>query len=179
METTLERLSRLVRNLIDSARVDFSQAGDLKQSIDLNELIASAANDCGILAEHRNIQLKAKSDAIAISGNKDRIREVLLNLISNALTHTPSGGSVNLIGKKKNDVAEIFVQDTGLGIAPENLPNIFDRFYKIDRKGISEGVGLGLHICRKIIEAHGGTITAQSERGKGTTFIIHLPLASP
>lgn len=185
--TTLDRLSRLVQNLLDIARLNFSKNGLLKRMVAVNHLLKEIREDCAILAEDKGVAL-VSSDAdppgtaenIFIAGDKDKLKEVLLNLVSNALKHTPASGTISLAARRTGDVAEIVVADTGRGIAPENLSRVFERFYKIDKRGISEttGNGIGLHICRQIVEAHGGTIVAESEPGRGSRFVIHLPLAS-
>ena len=110
--------------------------------------------------------------------DKDKIKEVILNLVSNALKYTASGGKISLTGAIVGANAEIVAEDTGLGIAPEVLPQIFERFYRIDNDG-SRGTGIGLNICKQVIEVHGGSISAESEPGKGSRFIIHLPLQKP
>lgn len=180
IEATLGRLSRLVNDLLDTAKLNFSKSdGSLKQIIDVKQLVEGARDDCLILAGRQRIKLFATSEKIFVLGDRDKLREVLLNLISNALKHSSNGGIVMLDAKQKEENAEITVTDTGWGISAEKLPQIFDRFYRIDHRGINQGVGLGLYICRQIIEAHQGTITVESEEGKGTQFTICLPIAPP
>jgi signal transduction histidine kinase len=105
-----------------------------------------------------------------------RIREVVSNLLTNALRHTPSGGSVDLAAQVAAEDVEVTVRDTGSGMTPEDLGRIFDRFY---RSPDSEGSGLGLPIARDLVEAHGGTLTATSEPGRGTTLRFTLPSPGP
>ena len=179
--TTLDRLSRLVNNLLDIARLNFSKNKFYKQMVDVRALVEEARDDCVVLAEDKNISislaLAGASDAVFVAGDKDKLKEVLLNLLSNALKHTPGGGTITITARAYSEEAEIIVADSGPGIAPENLPQIFERFYKIENRKNTEGMGLGLHICRQIIEAHNGTIVAESEPGSGSRFVIHLPLA--
>jgi signal transduction histidine kinase len=104
-----------------------------------------------------------------------RIGEVLSNLLSNAVRHTPQGGSVTVSAARKASTVEFTVEDTGSGIAPEQLPHVFDRYVKASDTG---GSGLGLAIARTLVEAHGGTIAAESEPGRGTTIRFTLPLES-
>lgn len=169
--TTLDRLSRLVTNLLDIAKLNFSRQKFRKEIIDVGKLLEDAREDCAILAEDKNISISLVSETSFVAGDKDKLKEVLLNLLSNALKHTPGGGSISLTAKHDGENIEIAVVDTGIGIPPENLPNIFERFYKIE----DSGNGIGLHLCRQIIEAHSGTIIALSEPGKGSRFVIHLP----
>ena len=109
-----------------------------------------------------------------------RLRQVLQNLLANALRHTPSGGTITIGAKPDTDIVCLTVSDTGEGIPPDHLPHIFDRFYRTDpaRTRDKGGAGLGLAITRAIVEAHGGRISADSTgiAGEGTTFIIELPL---
>ena len=190
--TTLDRLSRLVNNLLDIARLNFSKDRLRRQPVDLENLIEAVRDDCAILAEDKNISimidLPRPSAKIFVAGDRDKLKEVLLNLLSNALKHTPAGGTISMTARAyggngdgvsvENREAEIVVADTGPGISPETLPRIFERFYRIEnpRNMALPGMGLGLHICRQIVEAHGGTIVAESQPGRGSRFIIHLPL---
>ena len=176
METTLDRLSRLTQGLLDIARLNFSKERFERDRVDMQKLIHDARDDCSLLAEDKGISLSSSSEAITILGDRDKLKEVLLNLLSNALKHTSSGGSVVVSGRSGENEAEIMVKDTGSGIASEHLTRIFERFYRMS-KDRGRGTGLGLHLCRRIIEAHGGTITVDSKLGEGSRFIIHLPLS--
>jgi signal transduction histidine kinase len=115
-------------------------------------------------------------------GNSDRLKQLLLNLVSNAIKFTPDGGKISLGLRQESNMARLTVSDTGVGIAPDDLARIFDRFYQADpaRSRPSEsGAGLGLAIAKWIAEAHGGSIEVQSEVGKGTTFIVRLRVFEP
>jgi two-component system phosphate regulon sensor histidine kinase PhoR len=175
METTLDRLSRLVGNLLSIARLNSPKANLEKKRINVEKLLEQAYDDCLVLANDKGITLSFSSEKCFLFGNIDKLKEVLLNLISNALKHTLPGGAISLSARVIDDEVEIAVADTGSGISRKNLPHVFERLYKIDDNGLG-GTGLGLHICRQIIEAHGGTITAESTVGKGSRFIVHLPL---
>jgi signal transduction histidine kinase len=175
METTLDRLSRMVVMLLDSARFNFSQASAPKQRVDLKPLLMGACEDFAGIANDKGIKLTVRSEQISVAGDEDRLKEVILNLLSNALKHTPAGGSISFRARKVDGEAEIVIEDNGSGIPPKNLDRIFERFYRIEDDA-SSGTGIGLHLCRQIIEAHGGTITAESDAGKGSRFIIRLPL---
>ena len=108
----------------------------------------------------------------------DNIGRILLNLLSNAVKFTPRGGLINVSAKRKNTVVEIRVRDTGIGIPKEKCDIIFERFVQVDTslRRISEGSGMGLAIVKRMVELHNGTIRVKSEEGKGTTFIIELPI---
>jgi signal transduction histidine kinase len=155
--------------------------------------------DCLLLAEDKGIRLlleldEGAEDDIFVRGNRDRLKEVLFNLISNALKHTPCGGTIALRAERTCGhgivAARITVEDSGCGVAPESLPHIFERFYRIENRPLAfaEGDvqpsaelshGIGLNICREIVETHKGTIVVESEPGKGSRFIISLPLPPP
>ena len=110
-----------------------------------------------------------------LGGDGRRLEQALQNLASNALRHTPAGGRITLAAEQDERATRLRVTDTGSGIAPEHLPRIFDRFYKADPSRAASGSGLGLSIVKAIVERHGGTVSARSERGSGTTFEIELP----
>ena len=115
-----------------------------------------------------------------VSGDGDRLAQVFTNLLDNALKHTPPGGTVTLSAALSDGGLAVTVRDTGEGIPPDELSRIFERFYQVDksrqRDCLSDGLGLGLAIARQIVEAHGGTIRADSAAGQGTTFTVWLPL---
>jgi signal transduction histidine kinase len=187
MEATLDRLSRLVNGLLLAARLNHAEASLSRRRVNLRMLIDETCEDCLALAENKGITLSHTNsifgearnfaaEELFTMGDRDRLKEVLLNLLSNAFKHTPSGGTVSIMAKKVGgETAEIVVADTGSGISRENLPKIFERFYRIN-DGTAPGIGIGLHLSRQIAEAHGGNIAVESEIGKGSRFIIHLPL---
>jgi signal transduction histidine kinase len=176
--TTVNDMSRLINNLLESARLKFSKNIFYKKDVCVGVLLREIYEDCLILAEDKNIHFSVSSEDVWVSADGSKLKEVILNLISNALKHTPAEGSISLFGENKEGKVYISVADTGSGILPEDLNNIFERFYKIGDVDRSRdgNTGIGLNICRQIIEAHGGTIRAESEVGKGSTFIIQLPI---
>jgi two-component system phosphate regulon sensor histidine kinase PhoR len=191
MEATLDRLSRLVNGLLLTARLNHAEDSLARRQVNLRILISETCEDCLMLAENKGIALSYANltfadEELFIVGDCDRLKEVILNLLSNAFKHTPAGGTVSVAAKEIKKVgddaggeggefAEIVVSDTGSGIARENLPKIFERFYRIN-DGTVPGVGIGLHLSRQIVEAHGGSIVVESELGKGSRFIVQLPL---
>jgi len=116
---------------------------------------------------------------VPLAVDRHRIREMLLNLVTNAIKYTPQGGTVDLTLAEQDDAVTLTVRDTGIGIAPGDLPHIFERFWRADparsRTGERPGTGLGLAITKWIAEAHGGSITVQSRPGRGTVFIVRFP----
>ena len=123
------------------------------------------------------MQLKVdfKSALPPVSADRDRIEQVLVNLLHNAVKFTPAGGSVTVSAVLSGDFVQVSISDTGVGISADDLPRIFERFYKADRARSGGGTGLGLAIAKHIVEAHGGRIWAQSAEGKGATFNFTLP----
>ncbi|MDE2018875.1 MAG: HAMP domain-containing histidine kinase [Patescibacteria group bacterium] len=185
MEATLDRLSRLVNGLLLAARLNHAENSLARDELDLLRLVGETCEDCLILAQNKGIALTYPdhtpsrpdaSSSLLISGDRDRLKETFLNLLSNAFKHTPPGGRVSIDVKTNGRMAEISVADTGSGISRDNLPNIFERFYRIN-DGAHPGIGIGLHLSKQIIEAHGGTIIAESEPGQGARFTVRLPLA--
>jgi signal transduction histidine kinase len=122
------------------------------------------------------------SEPLTMAVDRHRIREMLLNLVTNAIKYTPAGGTVSLALAQEDGAVVFTVADTGIGIAPGDLPHIFDRFWRADparsRTGDRPGTGLGLAITKWIAEAHGGSITVQSRPGRGSVFTVRLPRES-
>jgi signal transduction histidine kinase len=138
----------------------------------LNDII----NDLYILAERKGITIGiSSSHDNFINGDEQQLRRAFLNVIDNAIKYTPEGGKI-LIGLEKIDgFTRIKVMDNGIGISPENLPFIFDRFFRVDKSRSGEGFGLGLSITKSIIEAHKGILSIESKSVQGTTLIIDIP----
>ncbi|MGC9599499.1 MAG: ATP-binding protein [Minisyncoccia bacterium] len=178
MSKTIERMSRATDNLLTIVRLNSSKEKLHKQEIIVEDLLGEAYDDCIVLAENKGVLLSYASDPARVAGDRDKLKEVILNFVSNALKHTPRGGRIALLGKADGGNVLIVVEDTGSGVAPENLPHIFERFYRIKTDGTS-GTGLGLDICRQIIEAHGGTVRAESELSRGSRFVVSLPALRP
>jgi signal transduction histidine kinase len=177
MTTTLDRMARMTDSLLSIARLNFSKGKLHKKPIAVEDIIEETYHDCVILTEDKGVLLSYASDPALVVGDGDKLKEVILNLVSNALKHTQSGGMIALSGAVANGQIRISVRDTGSGISAEALPHIFERFYRMTDDG-APGSGLGLDICRKIVEAHGGTIAVESELGRGSMFTITLPLAA-
>jgi two-component system, OmpR family, sensor histidine kinase BaeS len=169
-------VARLVEDLRTLANADSGALALQKEPSDLVLLIHDAANSLASEAEARGVALRIDEgeELPLLLIDPLRIREVLVNLLANAIHHTPAGGSVSVGAGQRNDSIFVRVTDTGSGIAADELPKIFDRFYK---GASSKGSGLGLTIARNLVEAHGGEIHAESEIGKGTTITFVLPVS--
>jgi signal transduction histidine kinase len=178
LEPILEA-TRVMERLIDDLRtLSLAEAHRLvlhREPTDLGNLLQELAAGHRTHADQAGIQIIVSvADAVpALKIDPARIREVVTNLLTNALRHTPSGGSVDLAARVVGNEVEVTVRDTGSGMNPEDVERIFDRFY---RSPDSPGSGLGLFIARDLVQAHGGTITATSDVGKGTTIRFTLPL---
>jgi signal transduction histidine kinase len=178
MYSEAQHLQRLVEDL---RTLSLADAGELTlncQPTSPGALLERAAAAYSRRAQRRDIALQVQAGALPeINVDPERMAQVLGNLLSNALRHTPEGGQIVLSARQQVNGLQLAVQDSGEGIAPEDLPHVFDRFYRGDasRQQQEGESGLGLAIAKSIIEAHGGTIAVQSELGRGTTFVMLLP----
>jgi PAS domain S-box-containing protein len=183
--STIERNARaqnqLIDDLLDVSRIITGQLRLNVRAVDLSSVIMAAVDAAGPAAEAKNIRLQTLIDPQAgqISGDPDRVQQVVWNLLSNAIKFTPKDGRVQARLERVNSHVEIVVSDTGIGIEPEFLPFVFERFRQSDGSTTRShgGLGLGLAIVRQLVELHGGTVSVESEgEGKGATFIVNLPL---
>jgi heavy metal sensor kinase len=174
-----ERLSRLVESLLALARADDGASLTLGP-VDLDEVAVDAVERVAERASRQGVQLAVSADErCRVRGDASWLTQLALNLLDNALRHTPGGGRVSIAVATAQDGATLTVSDTGSGIAPEHLPHLFERFYRADdaRSRESGGAGLGLAICAWVARAHGGRLDVTSEPGLGTTFSLWLPAA--
>ena len=183
IHTEAQRLNRLVDDLQELSRVE-AHAFELQpRPVDVTSLMHSVSKRLGSVAASRRIRLETASgsEVPGLVGDEDRLLQVLSNLTSNALQYTADGGTVTLSARRVADEIHISVRDTGIGISAEQLPRVFDRFYRIDRSRSRQaggGSGIGLTIARALVEAHGGRIWAESAgQGQGSTFTFSLPLS--
>ncbi|MBZ0282745.1 MAG: HAMP domain-containing histidine kinase [Anaerolineae bacterium] len=181
IEDETARMQRLVNDLLTLARADFGGLTLDMTEIDVDTIVTEVFKEARLLATDRNLLIKITHiEPIRIKGNPDRLKQLLLNLVSNAIKFTPNGGQISFGLRREGDEAVLQVSDTGVGIQPEDLERIFDRFYQADssrtRVHDGEGSGLGLSIAKWIAEAHGGTIGVQSTPSKETTFTVRVPV---
>jgi signal transduction histidine kinase len=181
IQSEVALLRRLVEDLRTLSLADAGELKLMKQPVPPRDLLDSVAQSFGALASKQGVALNTQTspDLPAIPLDRERMIQVLTNLTANALRYTLSGGAVTLRAEQAPQGVQFSVQDTGAGISPEHLPNIFERFYRADSARHTENgeSGLGLAIAKSIVEAHRGTIHAESVVGGGTTMKITLPLA--
>jgi two-component system OmpR family sensor kinase len=172
-------LGRLVEELFDLARLDANEVQPVLEPFSLPELVQDVVHKFELRAGQREVSLLAQYDANLpfVVGDIALIERVMDNLIENALRHTPAGGTVTVAVQPVGGTLAVQVIDTGSGIAAEDLPYIFERFYQSDKMRTQGGAGLGLAIARRIVELHGRTIRAASSGGRGTMFAFDLPVA--
>lgn len=173
-----ERLTRLTDQLLTLSREDAGVARPVRESIDLAALVSEVVDTMRTVGEAKGIELHlVGSDAVPMHGDEARLRQVFYNLLDNAIKYTPSGGAINVQVNRTGGQAVVTVHDTGIGIAGEHLPHVFDRFYRVDkaRSRTEGGAGLGLSIAQSIIRSHGGRIELSSPPGQGTTCTVVLP----
>ncbi len=177
----VERLSMIVERLFALSRLDAGEAQSEWARFDLAELVATTASQMTLLAEDRRITVSCAADApVMVDGDRSRLKQVVVNLLDNAIKYTPEGGAVTLRVMAAAGAAVLEVVDTGAGIPPEDLPRIFHRFFRADRTRAQhpEGAGLGLAIVESICHANRGEVEVESVLGKGSCFRIKLPLGT-
>jgi len=174
-------LSRLVNELQD---LSLAEAGELKlvyQAEDITKLVKQAVTPLQpqLTAKELSLSLDLPDNLPPVNIDWQQVNQVLHNLLENAVAYTHKGGTINVVAAKQGDWVEVSVSDTGEGIPAEDLPNIFERFYRVDksRARVTGGSGLGLTIAKRLVEAHGGTIKVQSKLGKGSRFSFTIPVA--
>jgi signal transduction histidine kinase len=171
-------LTRLVDSLSLLARADSGAVTLERARVDLAHLANETATGVAILAEERDVRLRvAAAEEAWVLGDAGRLRQVLLILLDNALKFTPDGGSITVSVTRQGGQVRLEVRDSGPGIAPADLPHLFERFYRADKARTSSGTGLGLAIGRWIVEAHGGRIAAANLPEGGALFTVALPSA--
>jgi signal transduction histidine kinase len=179
IEDEADRLTRMVGDLLLEAQAESGKLPLHFAPLELDTLLLEVFKEMHVLARER-VQLKlTEIDQIMINGDRDRLKQVLINLVSNAIKYTPQGGQVFLSLGKSADNARLIVRDNGQGIPSEDLPHIFERFYRAEKsrsRAKVGGFGLGLSIAYWIVNHHQGQIEVDSAEGKGTTFCIYLPL---
>ena len=176
----VDRLAKIVDALFAISRLDAGEAQQEWTRFDLAPLAASTTEQMSLLAEDKGISVACQAlGKVSVDGDRARIKQVVVNLLDNAIKYTPSGGSINLEVYARENKAVLEVSDTGIGIPAGALPHIFERFFRVDkaRSRDAGGAGLGLAIVKSICLAHGGQVSVESSEGQGSHFRVELPLA--
>jgi len=174
MSSIIDKLLFLARSDIRREQYDFEE-------VNLRELVLDLATNIEVLAQEKGLEFEVGTvEDLVVKGDKDKLKQLLFNLLENAIKYT-SQGKVSISVVQKDKVAVITITDTGVGIPPEDLPHVFERFYRVDKARSREkgGTGLGLAIAKEIAEAHGGKIEVKSKLDQGSTFSVMLPLFAP
>ncbi len=180
IQVEIERMTRLVGDLLLLARADSGGLPLESKPVELDNILFDIYRQVVVVGQPVDVKL-VEVDQVTVLGDADRLKQLFINLVENAVKYTPAGGSVQLSLSKNAGWARFEVSDTGIGIPPENLPHIFDRFYRVEKARARShgGSGLGLSIAKWIATAHGGAIRVKSQLGAGTTFIVTLPIYEP
>ena len=172
-----DRLNRLIDNLLDASRLQASTFKLELSYVQVDKLAEKVMEEFRVQSNEHMFTLDFPSDFPAVQGDTERLRQVLANLLSNAIKYSPRGGLIRTGGWADDDWIYVYVADEGIGIPQSEQEHIFERFYRVESplSRRTEGTGLGLYLCKEVIEAHGGKIWVQSEPGKGAKFIFKLP----
>jgi signal transduction histidine kinase len=177
VDRSVDRMERLLRDLVDATRIEHDNLGVALQDESLDGMLLELADAFRPLAGEKNISfdVRAAKGDVAILADRDRLTQAFGNLLGNALKFTPAGGAVTLRARVDETAVHFEVEDTGPGIPQEDLPRVFERYWKSRTGG---GTGLGLFIARSIVAAHGGSLAVESRVGRGSTFLFDIPRAT-
>jgi heavy metal sensor kinase len=174
-----DRVVAMLNTLMDISEAETGTMRLHRERVDLAELVRHAVDIYEDVAEEKQVSLENHArDELWIDVDRTRIRQVIANLVDNALKYTPAGGRVEITTRLAGDEVQLAVADTGVGIPPEELPRIWERLYRGDKSRSERGLGLGLSLVKAIVEAHGGRVTVESPPARGSRFVLHLPVAS-
>jgi two-component system phosphate regulon sensor histidine kinase PhoR len=172
------RMNRLIEDLLMLSRLESQESALLEEDVDMPRLLHDVAGDARALSKGRHT-ITVECDSAHVRGSRDELRSAVGNLVSNAIRYTPAGGTITLTWKAGTDGATVSVQDTGIGVAPEHVPRLTERFYRVDKSRSREtgGTGLGLAIVKHVLLRHDGRLDIESQLGLGSTFSAWLPRA--
>jgi two-component system phosphate regulon sensor histidine kinase PhoR len=173
-----ERLNNLIGDLLDISKIESGQTDLKKKLVNIDQLLTEIIITVEARLKEKNLDLKKDIQAAVVPADEDLLREVIINLLDNAVKYTLAGGTILIGTRQINDRFECFIEDTGIGIPEESLPRLFERFYRVDKARSRDlgGTGLGLSIVKHIMERHGGKVAVQSQLGKGSRFSFNLPM---
>lgn len=177
IDREVDHLTQMIAELTELSRIETGKEKLKMEPVRLNHLLNEIVDRFSTLAQRQQVTLIADlpSNIPTVIGDRERIRQALVNLVHNAIKFNRPGGKVTITATAGSDSITVRISDTGIGIPKEELPHVFERFYKVDKARSGGGTGLGLAIVKHIVQAHGGTVWAESEKGKGSTFSFTLP----
>jgi signal transduction histidine kinase len=174
----ISRLSAIISDLLDISKIQAGKFEISKSTIPLNNLIIESVESARQLSSQHEITYSLPSTEVMLQVDVGKVTQVFMNIISNAIKYSPPGSRIEIVAEKLAADVRISIKDHGIGLAKENLDNIFLQFYRIaSLENRPEGLGLGLYLCKQYVEAHHGTIWAESRVGEGTTIHISLPVS--
>ncbi len=176
----VQRLNAMASDFLDLARLESGRVRLTREVVHLGGLVGECMEIIRLQAKEQGVSLESDVDPSLspVQGDRNLLKQLLLNLLTNAIKYNTEGGKVRVELSRQGDEVLLVVADSGLGIPKDYLPRIFERFYRVpDREARTSGTGLGLPIAKRIAESHGATIRVQSQVGKGSTFAVHLPMA--
>jgi signal transduction histidine kinase len=176
-----ENLSKIVQCLLSLSRLDAGSAQMERVRLNLGDLVSTITDQMAPLADEKRVILTSQAHGrVEVEGDRVRLKQVVVNLLDNAIKYTPAGGTVTVGVNVSDRQAQLEISDTGPGIPASDLPHVFDRFFRAAqvRVGTMEGAGLGLSIVQSICTAHGGFVKAENHANGGCRFIVELPLAT-
>jgi two-component system phosphate regulon sensor histidine kinase PhoR len=178
IDSEVDRLTQLVAELTELSRIETGQAELKLEPLDINNLVEEVTAQLKPQVERGKLTVVKglATDLPLVPADKARIRQVIVNLLHNAIKFTDAGGQITITSRREGDSVTVAIADTGRGIAREYQPHVFERFYKGDKARAGEGTGMGLAIAKHIVEVHGGDIRVESEEGRGSTFSFSLPI---
>ena len=179
VEVETGHLVQMVNELLDLARIEGGSQLRMDEDVDLGRLAESSAERLRLFAERQGVTIAVEvaPGVPLVRGDEDRLGQVFVNLVHNAVKFSPEGGEVVIGVRREGDVVAVSVRDHGIGIAKADRTRVFERFYKTDRARVrGGGTGLGLSIARHVVQGHGGRIDVESEQGEGSTFTFTVPL---
>ena len=178
IHTETLRLNALASSFLDLARLESGRVQFRKTTFNVGDVMLECKDVMASKAEQDNIQVRveASAEAIMFEADRDKIKQVILNLVSNAIKYNRPNGSVTIRAENRETELAVIIQDTGMGIPEESLPHLFEKFYRVrEHEARAAGTGLGLSICKQIVQGHGGRIEIKSKVGVGTAFMVFLP----
>jgi two-component system phosphate regulon sensor histidine kinase PhoR len=180
MEAEVDALAQMVQELLELSRIESGQVPFHLSPTPISDVVLPAVERLRPQAKRAGVEIRIEIPAgiPRVLADGERVQQIVTNLVHNAIKFTPSGGTIQVSAEPREDDVLILVRDTGVGISAEDLPRIFERFYKVDRARSGSGTGLGLSIAKHIVQGHGGTIWAESTEDQGSTFYFTLPAAA-